>query len=177
MSILVHIIDRAACKEGDVPLHAMLKCGDVKGAQQVDEGAKEMWMATEKILRGKRDIINGMDIPQSEKDSLNLAMDCGESEGSFGPGLDGGLYEMLSTNRVGFPEEMSVERRNELKGRIFKFGCFCRIANNNIQQPTGSFQGDYSSLSVFFRKLFSSCKWSLMDIMKQLTDQGDECIL
>ena len=109
---------------------------------------------------------------------MQIGMESGScDEGDFGPDLDAGLYQMISTNAAGFPDSMSVERRNDLKGRIFKFGCFCRIASNNVQQPTGSFHGEYNSMSVFFRKLFSATKYSVTDIMKQLTDQDDECIL
>jgi len=179
LSVLVHLIDRTPCLEGDTPLHKMLKCGDLEAGKLVDEDSLETWTATENVLKSIRFKISSMTIPEEEKQRMQIGLPGGSGGGGgdFGPSLDAGVYHMLSTNAVGFPKDMSVARRNELKERIFKFGQFCRVASNNIQQPTGSFHGDYTSLSVFFRKLFSATKYSVTDIMRQLTDQVDECIV
>jgi ATP-dependent RNA helicase DDX60 len=45
----------------------------------------------------------------------------------------------------------------------------CQIAHNNIQQP----HGKYSALEVHFRRMFSNIKYSVADMMRQLTDQDD----
>ena len=63
----------------------------------------------------------------------------------------------------------SVERRNELKNRIVTLGHICQIAHNNLQQP----HGKYDQLEVHFRRMFSNIKYSVADMMNQLTDQDD----
>ena len=76
---------------------------------------------------------------------------------------------MLTSKQKGFHEHQSMERRNELKNRIVKLGQICQIAHNNIQQP----HGKYDALEVHFRRMFSNIKYSVADMMQQLTDQED----
>eukprot|EP00984_Skeletonema_dohrnii_P008732 scaffold3263_cov121-Skeletonema_dohrnii-CCMP3373.AAC.1 len=76
---------------------------------------------------------------------------------------------MIITKQKGFREDQSLERRNDLKRRIFKLGHICQVAHNNLQQPHGKFD----ALEVHFRRLFNNIKYSVADMMNQLTDQND----
>lgn len=84
--------------------------------------------------------------------------------------LDSGVYEILQTKRKAFPDSVPVSRRNDLKNRLFSFGKILRIMNNNIQQPHGKFR----ELSGYTNKCFSAVRYSLTDMMTQLTNQPDE---
>ena len=110
-----------------------------------------------------------MDIPEEEKEKMRLVLPPATEEGGFGPPLDKGVYEMLVSKQKGFKEEQSTARRNELKNRIVKLGHICQIAHNNLQQP----HGKYDQLEVHFRRMFSNIKYSVADMMNQLTDQDD----
>jgi len=100
LSILVHLIDRQPCREGETPLHVMLKCGELGAGKQVEEEAKDTWMATERILKETREKINAMDIPEAEKERMQILFKSGDGEG-LGPALDSGLYEMIAKSTVG----------------------------------------------------------------------------
>ena len=52
-----------------------------------------------------------------------------------------------------------------------RLGCILRIMNNNIQQP----HGKYKDLADYTNKCFSAVRYSIIDMMKQLTNQDDEC--
>jgi len=109
-----------------------------------------------------------LDIDQEEKDKMNLAIPPGE-EGTFGPPLDKGVYEMVIMKQKGFREDQSYERRNELKDRVVRLGQICLVAHNHLQQP----HGKYDALEVHFRKLFKNIQYSVADMMNQLTNQDD----
>lgn len=128
-----------------------------------------MWLETEDILRKQKLLIDDLGIPNEEKSKLNLELPVSSNEGSCGPPLDSGVYEMLVSKQKGFHESQSMERRNELKNRIVKLGHICQITHNNIQQP----HGKYDQLEVMFRRMFSNIKYSVADMMQQLTDQED----
>jgi hypothetical protein len=100
---------------------------------------------------------------------MHLVIPPAGAAGNAGPPLDKGVYEMIITKQKGFREDQSLECRNDLKNRIFKLGHICQIAHNNLQQP----HGKYDSLEVHFRRLFSNIKYSVADMMSQLTDQSD----
>ena len=117
----------------------------------------------------QKKIIDGLDIDESEKAKLNLVLPPASEAGSVGPRLDKGVYEMIITKQKGFRDDQSNERRNDLKNRIFKLGHICQIAHNNLQQP----HGHYDALEVHFRRLFNNIKYSVSDMMSQLTDQND----
>ena len=117
----------------------------------------------------QRDKINALDVDESEKAKMNLAMPPAAAAGNIGPPLDKGVYEMIIHKQKGFREDQSLERRNDLKNRIFKLGHICQIAHNNLQQP----HGKYDALEVHFRRLFNNIKYSVADMMGQLTDQAD----
>ena len=135
----------------------------------VNEDALEMWLETEEKLMDERDKINALDIPDSEKAKMNLVVPPAAAARNVGPPLDKGVYEMIITKQKGFREDQSLERRNDLKNRIFKLGHICQVAHNNLQQP----HGQYDALEVHFRRLFNNIKYSVSDMMSQLTDQGD----
>ena len=168
LSVLLHIVDRVPVKEGEESLQEFLRIESGDSSKQLNEDAIVLWKETEEILRNQRKLIDSMDIPQSEKDQMHLALPPGD-EGTLGPALDPGVYEMIILKQKGFREDQSTERRNELKNRIVKFGQICMIAHNNLQQP----HGKYSALEVHFRRMFSNIKYSVSDMMTQLTDQPD----
>lgn len=169
LSVLLHVIDRVPAKEGDETLQQLLRVTPSADGKALSEDAVALWMETEKMLREQRDLIDGLDIPQSEKDLMHLAIPPGADENDVGPSFDKGVYEMLVLKQKGFTEEQKIERRNELKNRIVRIGHICQIAHNNIQQP----HGKYNALEVHFRRMFSNVKYSVADMMRQLTDQED----
>jgi ATP-dependent RNA helicase DDX60 len=169
LSVLLHVVDRHPPVDGQESLQQLLRIvpsGDGKASH--DDG-KALWIETEKILLQQTVLINGLDIDQSEKDRLLLSLPASTQEGDVGPPLDKGVYEMLVSKQKGFLDEHSTERRNDLKNRIVRLGQICRIVHNNIQQPHGSF----NELEVHFRRMFSNIKYSVHDMMTQLTDQAD----
>jgi len=170
LSVLLHVIDRVPAKKGEESLQQLLRVvSSAEGSKPVSPEARAMWMETEKCLREQRDRIDNLDVDQSAKDELHLAIPPGKDEEDVGPPLDKGVYEMIISKQKGFHEGQTVERRNELKSRIVNLGQFCLIAHNNLQQP----HGHYSDLEVHFRRMFNNIKYSVADMMKQLTDQED----
>ena len=168
LSILIHVIDRYPPYQESESLQQLLRIEESEDGK-LNEDAKAMWVETENTLRKQKELIDGFDIPEEEKAKLNLALPPSTEEGSFGPPLDKGVYEMLISKQKGFFEHQSSERRNELKNRIVRLGQICQIAHNNIQQPHGKFD----QLEVMFRRMFSNIKYSVADMMQQLTDQDD----
>jgi hypothetical protein len=69
----------------------------------------------------------------------------------------------------GFTEKQDLVRRNELKNRIVRLGTICQIVHNTIQQP----HGKYDALEVHFRRMFSNIKYSVADMMSQISNQED----
>merc|ERR1712137_1337990 len=100
---------------------------------------------------------------------MQLAIPPAEAEDDVGVALDKGVYEMIVMKQKGFREDQDMARRNQLKDRIVALGQLCLVVHNNIQQP----HGKYSALEVHFRRLFSNIKYSVADMMNQLTDQED----
>merc|ERR1719413_5409 len=168
LSILIHVVDRYPPYQGSESLQELLRVEESESGK-LNEDAKAMWVETEDTLRKQKALIDGLDIPDEEKASLNLELPPSSEEGSFGPPLDKGVYEMLISKQKGFLEHQNSERRNELKNRIVRLGQICQIAHNNIQQP----HGKYDQLEVMFRRMFSNIKYSVADMMQQLTDQDD----
>merc|ERR1712241_1665751 len=121
---------------------------------------------TEGTLCAQSKLIDSLEMNVTERQKMQLSV---SPEGDLGPPLDKGVYEMIVLKQKGFRDDQSLERRNELKNRIVRLGQICLIAHNNIQQP----HGKYSALEVHFRRLFSNIKYSVGDMMTQLTDQED----
>lgn len=168
LSVLLHVVDRVPALEGEESLQEVLRVTPSEGKITNDD-ALAMWMETEEVLMAQKMIIDGLDIDESEKAKLNLVLPPASEAGSVGPRLDKGVYEMIITKQKGFRDDQSNERRNDLKNRIFKLGHICQIAHNNLQQP----HGHYDALEVHFRRLFNNIKYSVSDMMSQLTDQND----
>jgi len=168
LSILIHVVDRNPPAEGSESLQQLLRIEESEDGK-LNEDAKEMWLETEDTLRKQKAIIDGLDVPDEEKAKINLGFPPSAEEGSAGPPLDKGVYEMLVSKQKGFLDSQNSERRNELKNRIVRLGQICQIAHNNIQQP----HGKYAELEVMFRRMFSNIKYSVADMMQQLTDQDD----
>lgn len=169
LSVLIHVVDRVPAKEGDVSLQEALRlsqAGDGSGKVLHEDGI-ELWEETESILYKQYETIIGMDIDESEKQKMLLSV-TPAAEG-LGTPLDKGVYEMLSTKQKGFRDDQSTARRNELKDRIVSLGQLCLIAHNNLQQP----HSQYNALEVHFRRMFNNIKYSVADMMNQLTDQVD----
>jgi len=173
LSVLLHVVDRVPAKEGEESLQQMLRVITANDGKTLNENAIGLWLETENILVEQKEKIDGLDIPQQEKDKMNLiippAVDGAQNEARFGYPLDRGVYEMIILKQKGFRDDQSNERRNELKERIVRFGQICMIAHNNIQQP----HGNYNALEVHFRRMFNNIKYSVADMMSQLTDQDD----
>jgi ATP-dependent RNA helicase DDX60 len=169
LSVLLHVVDRVPAGEGEESLQQLLRVAPSDDGRALSDDAKAMWMETERTLRAQKSTIDSLDIPQPEKDAMNLLLPPGTSEDDYGPPLDKGVYEMLVSKQKGFTDDQDIARRNELKNRIVRLGHLCQIAHNNIQQP----HGKYSALEVHFRRMFSNIKYSVADMMRQLTDQDD----
>eukprot|EP00980_Cylindrotheca_fusiformis_P018838 scaffold6276_cov138-Cylindrotheca_fusiformis.AAC.25 len=167
-SVLIHIVDRHPPHEDEESLQQLLRIETSEDGKQNEE-AKALWLETEEILRKQKELIDSLDIPEEEKAKMHLPMPPAAEKGGLGPPLDKGVYEMLISKQKGFKEEQSTARRNELKNRIVTLGHICQIAHNNLQQP----HGVYSELEVHFRRMFSNIKYSVADMMSQLTDQDD----
>lgn len=156
LSVLLHIVDRVPAEEGEETLQQFLRIeSSDDGTKQVNEDAIRLWKETEEILHSQQIKIDSLDISEEEKNKMKLTPPPGE-EGSLGPPLDKGVYEMIIMKQKGFHEDQSYERRNELKNRIVRLGQICLVAHNNLQQP----HGKYDSLEVHFRKLFKNIQYS-----------------
>lgn len=169
LSVLLHVVDRVPAKEGEESLQQLLRIAPSEDGRALNDDAKAMWLETEKILRDQKKLIDSLDIPEEEKAKMQLAIPPAESDDDTGIPLDRGAYEMLVSKQKGFHEDQDMTRRNELKDRIVALGQFCLVAHNNIQQP----HGKYSALEVHFRRMFSNIKYSVADMMSQLTNQAD----
>jgi len=169
LSVLLHVVDRCPAKEGEESLQQLLRVAPSDDGKALSEDAKAMWLETEKTLIDTTALINGLDIDQSEKDKLLLVLPAATAEGDLGPALDKGVYEMLVSKQKGFMEGQDTQLRNHLKNRIVRLGHICQIVHNNIHQP----HGKYEELEVHFRRMFSNIKYSVHDMMTQLTDQAD----
>jgi len=168
LAVLLHVVDRVPANEGEESLQELLRVTPSEG-KAVNEDALAIWLDTENILREQRDIINNLDIDESDKAKMHLVLPPATEDKDVGPRLDKGVYEMIITKQKGFRDDQSLDRRNELKNRIFKLGHICLIAHNNLQQP----HGKYDQTEVHFRRLFNNIKYSVSDMMSQLTDQSD----
>jgi ATP-dependent RNA helicase DDX60 len=168
LSVLLHVVDRHPPIDDQESIQQLLRIVPRDG-KAVDKDAKTLWVETENHLRNQSILIQSLDIDQSEKDRMLLVLPAETSIDGVGPPLDKGVYEMLVSKQKGFLDEQNTERRNELKNRIVRLGQICRIVHNNIQQPNGQ----YSELEVHFRRMFSNIKYSVHDMMSQLTDQPD----
>lgn len=168
LSVLIHVLDRHPPAEGEESLQQLLRIEASEDGKQNLE-AHSLWLETEETLRKTNAVIDGMDIPEEEKAKMRLVIPPASEEGGMGPALDKGVYEMLVSKQKGFKPEQSTARRNELKNRIVTLGHICQIAHNNLQQP----HGDFDQLEVHFRRMFSNIKYSVADMMNQLTDQED----
>lgn len=170
LSVLLHVVDRVPAKDGEESLQQLLRIApSADGSKSLNDDAMGLWLETEKILRDQKDVIDGLDVDLLEKDKMHLPIPPASVDDDVGVPLDKGVYEMIVAKQKGFREEQSTARRNELKDRIVSLGQFCRIAHNNLQQP----HGKYSALEVHFRRMFSNIKYSVADMMNQLTDQED----
>lgn len=169
LSVLLHVVDRVPAVKDEESLQQVLRIAASDDGKALNEDAKAIWLETEKALRDQTALINSLEIVQNEKDHLLLLLPAAAADDDFGPPLDKGVYEMLVSKQKGFVEEQSTEKRNYLKNRIVRLGHICQTVHNNIQQP----HGKYNALEVHFRRMFSNIKYSVHDMMTQLTDQAD----
>lgn len=168
LSVLLHVVDRVPAQENEESLQELLRVTPSEG-KNVNEDSLGMWLETEELLTNQHDKINSLDIDDSEKAKMTFDPPPATTAGNVGPLLDKGVYEMIITKQKGFRDDQTLERRNDLKRRIFKLGHICQVAHNNLQQPHGKFE----ALEVHFRRLFNNIKYSVADMMNQLTDQSD----
>jgi ATP-dependent RNA helicase DDX60 len=169
LSVLLHVVDRVPANDGEESLQQLLRVFPSDDGRALNEEAQSLWFETEKILTNQKQKIDSLDAAQSEKNKLHLAIPPAENESGDGVPLDKGVYEMLVMKQKGFSEDQSTARRNELKNRIVRLGQICQIAHNTIQQP----HGKYETLEVHFRRMFSNIKYSVADMMTQLSNQED----
>jgi ATP-dependent RNA helicase DDX60 len=169
LSVLLHVVDRHPVPEGEESLQQLLRITPSEDGRSLSDDALSLWLETEGTLRKQKALIDSLDIDQAEKDKMNLALPPSVEEGGLGPPLDKGVYDMLVSKQKGFNDTQSIERRNELKNRVVALGHICQIAHNNLQQP----HGKYDQLEVHFRRMFSNIKYSVADMMSQLTNQDD----
>lgn len=168
LSVLLHVIDRVPARDGEESLQQLLRVVP-NGDKAINDEAAAMWFETEAALRELKALIDGLDVPDSVKASLHLEPPPGTSDDDAGFPIDKGVYEMLISKQKGFPENLPTSRRNELKNRVVRLGSICQIVHNTIQQP----HGKYSALEVHFRRMFSNVKYSVADMMNQISNQED----
>ena len=177
LACILQIIDRHPCPEGTAPLQVYIKARVEEGSsKQLDEKSNELVSDIEQDLQMFRAKVESFSCPDEEKQRLMLPMvgeydDAIKDEDRLGPDLDSGVYEIIQTKRKSFPDDCPTGRRNELKSRVYRLGCILRIMNNNVQQP----HGKYKDLADYTNKCFSAVRYSIIDMMKQLTNQDDEC--
>lgn len=170
LSVLVHVLDRVPARQGEASLQQLLGISpSADKSTPLNEDAISMWLETETALIKQQDIIEQLNVDESDKARMRLALPAGGDENDFGPPLDKELYEMLVSKQKGFREDQSMDRRNELKDRVVRLGQICMIVHNNIQQP----HSKYSALEVHFRRMFSNIRYCVADMMNQLSDQAD----
>jgi len=168
LSVLLHVVDRVPAIKGEESFQQYLRLASSgENGKTLNEDLIDMWRETESTLYTQKTLIDSLSINESEKQKMQLSVL--PEERTLGPPLDKGVYEMIVLKQKGFRENQSLERRNDLKRRIVRLGQICLIAHNNLQQP----HGKYSALEVHFRRLFSNIKYSVGDMMTQLTDQED----
>jgi len=177
LACVLQIVDRVPCPEGVTPLQVHVKARVEGGSNQVvDEMSNGLMSDIEADLQMFKAKVESMGCPEEEKVRLMVPLvtdfdDSVKDEDRLGPDLDSGVFELIQSKRKTFPDDVSTARRNELKSRVYRAGCIIRIMNNNIQQP----HGKYKDLEGYTRKSFSAIRYSLIDMMKQLTNQDDEC--
>ena len=169
LSVLLHVVDRVPAKEGEESLQQLLRIAPSEDGRALNDDATAMWLETETLLRDQKKLIDSLDIPEGEKAKMQLALPPSDTDNDPGIPLDRGVYEMLVSKQKGFNEDQDMTRRNELKDRVVALGQICLVVHNNIQQP----HGKYSALEVHFRRMFSNIKYSVADMMSQLTNQAD----
>jgi hypothetical protein len=169
LSVLLHVVDRVPAKEGEESLQQILRVSQSDDGKALNEEARAMWLETEKILCEQQALIDSLNVDESEKNKLGLIIPAANEVDNAGVPLDKGVYEMLVLKQKGFSEEQSTSRRNELKNRIVRLGQICQITHNSIQQP----HGKYDALEVHFRRMFSNIKYSVADMMNQISNQED----
>ena len=170
LAVLVHVVDRVPVKEGEASLQQLL--GIMPSADRstpLNEDAVSTWLDTEAALIKQQEVIEDMNIEESEKAKMRLVLPAGGGENDLGPPLDKELYEMLVSKQKGFREDQTMDRRNEIKDRIVRLGEICLIAHNNLQQP----HGKHVALELHFRRMFNNIRYSVADMMTQLSDQPD----
>lgn len=167
LSVLLHTLDRTPAKNGEESFQQFLRLESSTGSGKLlnDDGI-DLWKETESILVQQQEKIANLEISEEEKSKMLLSL---PASGDLGPPLDKNVYEMLVTKQKGFREDQSIEERNDLKDRIVALGQICLVAHNNLQQP----HGKYVELEIHFRRMFNNIKYSVADMMKQLTDQPD----
>ncbi len=173
VSCIIRIIDRVPCPEGTTPIKYVLKADVEQGSSKiVDETSKNMYFAIEQALCQAQMTIDNLPVPQSEKDKMYIPLKpLDYSSSPYGPDLDSGLLEVMTTKRKGFADDVPITRRNELKNRLFKYGDILKFMHNNLQQPHGKHKG----LADYCRKCFTAVDYVLKDITNQMSDTPDEC--
>jgi len=169
LSVLLHIVDRVPVREGEESLQQLLRIVPSEDGKTLNEDGIALWLETEASLNMQRSKIFGIDVEDSEKNKMQLPLPPASEVGDFGPPLDKSVYEMLTTKQKGFLPDQPIELRNEIKDRIVRLGHICLVVHDNIQQP----HGKYSALEVHFRRMFTNIKYSVADMMSQLTDHDD----
>lgn len=170
LSVLLHIVDRVPCREGEESLQQQLRISPIDGKSTLlNEDAIAQWKETEVCLIKQTALIEGLDLPEEDKEKMRLTLSPGGGENGLGPPLDKGVYVMLSSRQKGFLDDVPKDRRNELKNRVVRLGQICLLAHNNLQQP----HGKYNAMESHFRRLFGNIRYSVFDMMNQLTDQPD----
>lgn len=148
LAVLIHVVDRVPAKDGEESLQQLLRISHDDDSKAVNDGAREVWIETEQIIRNQSKLIMGLDISHEEKEKLMISLPSSEEQDVLGTPLDKGVYEMLVSKQKGFSEDQSIERRNELKNRIVRLSNICRIVHNNIHQP----HGEMREVETLFRK-------------------------
>ena len=167
LSVLIHVVDRVPVEGGNESLQEFLRLVDLSESGKIlnQEGIL-MWNETEELIFKQHKDILSLDIDLEEKEKMILDL---PPTGGMGVPLDKGVYEMLTTKQKGFKDDQPLEVRNNIKDRIVALGQLCLVVHNNIQQP----HGKYRELEIHFRRMFNNIKYSVADMMNQLTDQVD----
>ena len=144
----------------------------ILGGNQIGRGVK-IGAVNPILLQGNIDATeNATDLAVSGDGYFVARGSDGQSftrDGSLHFDKDGYLATNDGQRIQGFAADQDVGRRNELKERIVRLGQICQLVHNNLQQP----HGKYSALEVHFRRMFSNIKYSVSDMMTQISNQDD----
>lgn len=153
MSVLLHIVDRTPCKEGDTPLHEL------------------SWLKKSPERIAKWDKWENLVVAWHARcDQLPNRNDAEAVKFPVAPGtpLDAAVFIVVKERRLPAPSQISSLERHQLKLRIWNVGNILLKMHNCLQLP-----GEYITLSPLLRKCFRRVMYILADDINANVDDED----